>query len=121
MKIQSQAIVNVPNHGPRPAALAFLTPDGAAWVEPAYLFPEPVTMPAFHRVIGSVSDQAEGFTVTTADGQAYTFNPPKRGHDDDESSCALALADWSDLLVELGRSESEEHAAIAAQLRDELA
>lgn len=121
MTLQTYAIVIPTGNGPRPAALVYPTPDGAAWVEPAYLFPEPSPMPAFHRVYGEVEDQGEGFTVTGTDGQVTRFLPATRAHDDDDGSCMAALADWSDELVAQGRTEEEEHAGVAAELDAELA
>lgn len=105
--------------GRRPAAFVFLDPDGATWIEPSYRDPYPNTMPAAHRVAGSVA-QADGVVTVTDDaGVRATFSPwTTPGADDPGGTCKRALADFTDLLVLDGVTLDEEQAAIAPAVTD---
>lgn len=113
------AIVRLPLLAPpqvRPAAFVFADDQGVTWVEPSYRDPEPGTAPAVHRVDGRLRARGLGVDVL-AEGAVVAQVDPVGAVDDPEGSCARALADFSDLLVEAGIDLDTERAAVAAQLQ----
>ncbi len=122
MKDTDHAIVRLPAIDQvRPAAHVFRLEGGAAWVEPAYLDPNGATMATFHRIDGQVHALANGFTVTAPDGLVATFAPATAANDDPEGTCRLALADYTDLLVEQDLTQEGERARLQLELADDLA
>jgi hypothetical protein len=96
------AIVTIPGLAQiRPAAFVFVAGDAVTWVEPSYLDPEPGPRPALHTIAADL--------VTIA---------PLGEADDPDGSCAAALLDFTDRLVEVGRTLEEERAAVLAALRE---
>ena len=60
------AVIQAGEFTTRPGLFVFTTPDGFAWVEPAYLEPAP-TREAFHRVRARVTmTAAKGMQTATA-------------------------------------------------------
>jgi hypothetical protein len=98
------AIVTIPGLAQiRPAAFVFVAGDAVTWVEPSYLDPEPGPRPALH----------------TIDADLVTIVPlGTPGADDPDGSCTAALLDFTDRLVELGRTIEDERAAVLASLRE---
>lgn len=68
------AVIQAGEASMRPALFVFTTPDGFAWVEPAYLELAP-SREAFHRVRGTLTMQPDGFLCEAADGRAYMVAP----------------------------------------------
>lgn len=121
MKTLQLQIVQLPTPtpSPRPAAFVFLDPAGATWIEPSYRDPNPSTMPAAHRVAGTVANGGGVVTVTDDTGLRATFSPwSTPGADDPAGSCKQALADFTDLLVLDGVTLDEEQASIAPAVTD---
>lgn len=100
----------------RPAAFVFADATGVTWVEPSYRDPQPNTAPAVHRVDGEQRTRGEGVDVLAGD-QVVAHIAPLGTLDDPDGSCARALADFTDLLLEAGTDLDAERAVVAAQLQ----
>ena len=114
MNPERLAIVHLPSYGQfRPAAFIVPEAHGIAWVEPSYLDPNPTTQPAVHHVQGDVVAHAPGFDVMDGDTLVAEVRPVGTpGADDDDGSCARALADYADHLVIAGRTPDQEWAIV---------
>lgn len=99
----------------RPAAFVFADARGLTWVEPSYRDPEPNTAPAVHRVDGTLRARGLGADVVQGD-QVLAQVDPVGAVDDPEGSCARALADFTDALLDAGTDLDTERAAVAVQL-----
>jgi len=104
----------------RPALFVFTTPDGFAWVEPAYLEPTP-SREAFHRVRARLTLQPGGFTAEGEDGRTYLVAALDTLEDgagaDMREACAWAARE----LEQQGRTLDEERDRVRLLLGDELA
>ena len=114
MKPDRLAIVRIPELAQvRPAAFLFPDDTGVTWVEPSYRDPVPATMPAVHRLDGQLSAQGDGFDVLDGDQVLATVRPVETAEDDEDGSCARALADFTDQLVAAGVTVEEERGNVA--------
>jgi hypothetical protein len=97
MKPEQRAAIAVIQAGEatmRPGLFVFTTPDGFAWVEPAYLEPAP-SRESFHRVRGSLTLLPAGFELDGEDGRRYLVG----SLDDLEDGVGADLrqvCDWAD-------------------------
>lgn len=104
----------------RPALFVFTTPDGFAWVEPAYLEPAP-SREAFHRVRGRLTASASGFSVESEDGRAYLVAPAADLEDGAGQDIRDVLA-WAAREIEAqDRTLDQERERVRQLLGDELA
>lgn len=103
----------------RPALFVFVTPDGFAWVEPAYLEPTP-SREAFHRVRGTLTMSSTGFSVEGVDGRSYVAGAIA----DLEEGVGTDLRDvltWAAREIESqGHTLDEERERVRLLLGDEL-
>jgi hypothetical protein len=103
----------------RPALFVYPTPDGFAWVEPAYR--EPVqSRPAFYRVAGVMAMTAGSFSCQAPDGRSYFVSALEDldGPGEDlRAACAWAEADIRDA----GDTMDGERERLRTLLADELA
>ncbi len=104
----------------RPGLFVFTTPDGFAWVEPAYLEPAP-SREAFHRVRARLTLSASGFTAEGEDGRTYVVAPLDALEDgagaDLREVCAWAVRE----IEAQGRTVDDERERVRQLLGDELA
>lgn len=99
----------------RPAAFAFDTPDGMAWVEPAYADPAGAGSQAFHRRQG----ERQAWNRWAGEGWAIEVLPYTPGLDEDLVGDALAwFADW---LKAERRTMADERERVRQLLAGELA
>ena len=114
------AVIQAGEFTTRPGLFVFTTPDGFAWVEPAYLEPAP-TREAFHRVRARVTMTASGFTAEGEDGRSYLVAPLDTLEDgagaDLREVCAWAVRE----IEAAGRTVDEERDRLRLQLGAELA
>lgn len=123
MKPDREAVVSIFQDGApfnaRPGLFVFMTPDGFAWIEPAYL-EDQAPRQCFVRVAGTLTAEPDGFTLAGADGRFYTVRPlasfPDGEHDDLKRVCAWATAE----LAAKGMTLDAEREGIRQHLGDQL-
>jgi len=95
----------------RPAALAFATHDGIAWVEPSYADPWGASSTAFHARAGAVEIVGSGVRCI---GERETITLLRYDPDEDRDLVGDALAMWAGYLAMSGLTFDEERARIRA-------
>lgn len=114
------AVIHAGEVTTRPALFVFTTPDGFAWVEPAYLEPVP-SREAFHRVRASLTLSADGFSAAGVDGRDYLV-APLDSLEDGVGADLRAACDWGRREIEAqGHTLDEERDRVRLLLGDELA
>lgn len=104
----------------RPGLFVFPTPDGFAWVEPAYLEPSP-SRSAFHRAYGTIKMTSDGFIVENEDGTTYSVEPLPAPEQGVASDCVAACAWGQAQIKEAGKTMDQERDALRKLLREDLA
>lgn len=123
MKPDRNAIVTVTQADTlnvRPALFVFSTPDGFAWVEPAYLEPG-APRQAFIRVAGSLTLHATGFTLAGADGRQYAVVPLDALQAGEWDDCKGVIAWATAELAAQGVTLDQERERLRVELGDQLA
>lgn len=104
----------------RPALFVYTTPDGFAWVEPAYLEPVP-SREAFHRVRARLTMLPGGFSAEGEDGRGYVV-APLDSLEDGAGADLVAVCAWAEEEIRrAGRTLDEERDRVRLLLGDELA
>lgn len=121
MRLNAPAVIHVAGQV-RPAAFAWQTATGIAWLEPDYLEPDPPPRPAFHAFAGEVRDHAGGAAVY-GDGIVLVFDAEAAAGDPGlvPADAAAGLAHLQELLAEAGTTWADERARVAELLAEDLA
>lgn len=122
MKPDSQAIVVITGGDEiqvRPATFVFMTPDGFAWIEPAYREPASPRN-NFHRFAGTITATSSGFSCAAADGRTF-YVEPMATVEPGLIDGTIAAMEWARADIEAETSMREERQRLQELLAHELA